>query len=95
MLAMLLEAFGHDVVIELDARRGLTRAINERPDVCLLDIGLQGTDGNELAQRLRLDPRTSHITPVAVRGCGWIEDRQRTSAAGLTMTSSNRSTPPH
>ncbi|HEX8604330.1 MAG TPA: PAS domain-containing protein, partial [Pseudoduganella sp.] len=49
MLAMLLEASGHHVAVEHDARRALARAREESPQVCLLDIGLPDIDGNQLA----------------------------------------------
>ncbi|MET0980545.1 MAG: PAS domain-containing protein [Telluria sp.] len=83
MLAMLLEASGHQVIVEHGARAGLARAQAEAPDVCLLDIGLPEMDGNELAQRLRLLPETARAVLVAVTGYGQENDRQRTLEAGF------------
>ncbi|TWI69816.1 PAS domain S-box-containing protein [Pseudoduganella lurida] len=83
MLAMLLEATGHRVAVEHDALAGLARAETLRPDVCLLDIGLPGMDGIELAQRLRALPATAAAQLVAVTGYGQESDRQRTQAAGF------------
>ena len=83
MLSMYLEATGHEVFVEHDALRALERARIERPDVCLLDIGLPGTDGNELARMLRQQPETQHCLLIAVTGYGQALDRQRTEAAGF------------
>ena len=83
MLAMLLQASGHAVMVEYGARAGLARARVERPDVCLLDIGLPEMDGNELAQHLRALPETAHALLIAVTGYGQESDRQRTQAAGF------------
>ncbi|MET0982577.1 MAG: PAS domain-containing protein [Telluria sp.] len=83
MLAMLLEASGHQVWTEHGARDGLARAQAELPDVCLLDIGLPDMDGNELAQRLRAQPDTARAVLIAVTGYGQEADRERTKAAGF------------
>ena len=82
-LAMLLEASGHRVTVEHDPLRALERADEEAPQVCLLDIGLPGIDGYELARRLRARPATAHALLVAITGYGQDSDRQRASAAGF------------
>jgi CheY-like chemotaxis protein len=53
-----------------------------RPDVILLDIGLPGMDGFQVAQRVRADPVNSSIVIVAVSGYGQEEHRSRSSQAG-------------
>ncbi|MBW8901130.1 MAG: PAS domain-containing protein [Massilia sp.] len=83
MLAMLLEASGHRVIVENDPLRALARAEEEAPQACLLDIGLPGIDGYELARRLRARPATAHVLLVAITGYGQDSDRQRASAAGF------------
>jgi signal transduction histidine kinase/CheY-like chemotaxis protein len=83
MLAMLLEASGHRVTVEHDPLRALERAEEEAPQACLLDIGLPGIDGYELARRLRARPSTAHALLVAITGYGQDSDRQRASAAGF------------
>lgn len=83
MLGMLLEGFGHQVMMERDPLQALARAAAEHPDVCLLDIGMPHMDGNELARRLRHDPSTADITLVAVTGYGRTDDRRQTSEAGF------------
>jgi PAS domain S-box-containing protein len=83
MLAMYLETAGHDVVVEHTSGSALARATSEPPDVCILDIGLPGMDGYELASRLKAQPVTAHIKLVAVTGYGQEQDRQRGMEAGF------------
>jgi PAS domain S-box-containing protein len=83
MLKLLLEQWGHRVRVEDDALHALDSAAARAPDVALLDIGLPGLDGNELAQRLRANPATAGIALVAVTGYGQELDRQRALAAGF------------
>jgi signal transduction histidine kinase/CheY-like chemotaxis protein len=83
MLATLLEAHGHAVSVEYDGTGGLARALRERPEVMLLDIGLPDMDGHELARRLRASPDTAGAILVALTGYGQSEDRERARAAGF------------
>jgi CheY-like chemotaxis protein len=83
MLAMFLEASGHDVLVEYGARAALERARREPPDVLLLDIGLPEIDGNELARRLRAQPETANAVLIAVTGYGQEQDRRAALAAGF------------
>ncbi|WP_169331312.1 hybrid sensor histidine kinase/response regulator [Massilia timonae] len=83
MLAMLLEASGHQVTVEHDARRALARAKADVPQVCLLDIGLPEMNGNELAQQLRACPETAKSVLIAVTGYGQEKDREQSLAAGF------------
>jgi PAS domain S-box-containing protein len=83
MLGMLMEAAGHEVVIEHESRHALERATSEAPQVCILDIGLPEMDGNELAQRLRASPRTAGAVLIAITGYGQDSDRGQTMAAGF------------
>ncbi|NML62886.1 PAS domain-containing protein [Massilia sp. RP-1-19] len=83
MLAMYVEALGHEVSVEYSSIRALALAQSVRPDVCLLDIGLPDMDGYELARRLRADPASAGAMLVAVTGYGQEQDRNRTRAAGF------------
>lgn len=83
MLGLYLEELGHVVAIEYGAIQALARAKTERPDVCLLDIGLPEMDGTELARRLKAQPETSHAVLVAITGYGQEGDRQKVRAAGF------------
>jgi PAS domain S-box-containing protein len=82
-LAMLLEASGHEVLVEHSPHRALARAADAAPQVCLLDIGLPDMDGAELARRLRALPETADALLVAVTGYGQESDRARTREAGF------------
>lgn len=83
LLAMLLEASGHQVAVEHDARLALARAREDVFQACLLDIGLPEMDGNELARRLRACPGTAAAVLIAVTGYGQANDREQTKAAGF------------
>ncbi|MEN3274989.1 MAG: hypothetical protein V7631_779 [Massilia sp.] len=83
-LGMLLKAQGHRVEVEHASSSALARSRSMRPDVCLLDIGLPGMDGNELARRLRAQPETAHSVLIAVSGYGQAQDRQTALAAGFS-----------
>jgi signal transduction histidine kinase/ActR/RegA family two-component response regulator len=83
MLATLLEAHGHAVSVEYDGTGGLGRALRERPEVMLLDIGLPDMDGHELARRLRASPDTANALLIALTGYGQNEDRDRARQAGF------------
>lgn len=83
MLKLVLEALGHEVIIEHDGYRALERAKIEQPNVCLLDIGLPEIDGNELARHLRAQPENQDVLLVAVTGYGQDRDRVNSLAAGF------------
>jgi PAS domain S-box-containing protein len=84
MLAMLLQADGHEVAVEHSGPTALERARAAPPDVALLDIGLPGMDGHELARRLRADEGNAGITLIAVTGYGGEHDREASFAAGFS-----------
>ena len=82
-LRMLLEAGGHSVKTAYDGPSALKRVEAFRPDVVLLDLGLPGMDGVEVARRTRGTPHGRHVHIVAVTGWGQDEDKARTSEAGF------------
>jgi PAS domain S-box-containing protein len=83
MLALYLEALGHHVWIEHSSMRALACARLEKPDVCILDIGLPEMDGNELARQLRMESGTAHALLIAVTGYGQEQDMRNAMAAGF------------
>jgi signal transduction histidine kinase len=83
MLRLLLEAAGHEVLVENDATRGLESARLHTPDVGLLDIGLPDMDGGELARRLRASVSTAGMKLIAVTGYGQEPDRRNAIDAGF------------
>jgi CheY-like chemotaxis protein len=82
-LAMLLKLGGHETASVYTAADALTRAAAFKPDVVLLDIGLPGMDGYEVAQQMRELPGLRDIRLVAVTGYGRSEDRMRAREAGF------------
>ena len=84
-MQMLLEGMGHSVTVVNDGADALQVAKEVRPDVVLLDIGLPGVDGYELAKRLRDAPETHAAHLVAVTGYGQQKDRARSLQAGFDM----------
>ena len=82
--SMLLRASGHDVQTAHDGLKAVQAAIDYRPDIVLLDIGLPGLNGYEVAKQLREHPDFKHVVLVALTGYGQDSDRQISSAAGFT-----------
>jgi PAS domain S-box-containing protein len=80
-LALLLEIHGHEVRTAFAGLDALETASTFRPDVVLLDIGLPGMDGYEVARRLRADDHRGLL--VALTGYGRDDDRQRSLEAGF------------
>jgi len=83
LLAMLVEAAGHDVFVEYSSRQAIVTARTSAPDVCLLDIGLPDMDGNKLAKLLRGQPQTAGAVLVAVTGYGQEQDRTAALESGF------------
>src|SRR5262249_48332105 len=82
-LAMLLRMKGHEVHCAHDGPGALEAAAAVRPELILLDIGMPGMDGYEVARRLRTDGTQGKAMLVAVTGYGQEEDRTRSYAAGF------------
>ncbi len=82
-LAMLLKASGHDVRTAHDGPTALGAALDFRPNVVLMDIGLPGMDGFEVAKRIRQQPLLKDNILVALTGYGQDADRQRSQEAGF------------
>lgn len=80
--AMLLEAWGHTVATAYDGPSGVEVVRRERPDVVLMDIGLPGLNGYEVAAKLKADGIAPRLM-VAVTGYGHEADRQRAEWAGF------------
>ncbi|MBV7534209.1 response regulator [Duganella sp. sic0402] len=83
MMAMMLSGYGYDVNAAADGLLGLSAALDFQPDLALVDIGLPGIDGYEVARRLRADPATREIKLIALTGYGLAEDLRRVMEAGF------------
>jgi len=82
-LAMLLKMSRHQVRIAHDGPTALVAALDFRPDVVLMDIGLPRMHGYEVARRMRQQPILQKIVLVAMTGYGQDTDRQRAQEAGF------------
>src|SRR5580692_531484 len=82
-LARLLELSGHEIHKAVDGVQALEAATRERPDLVLLDIGMPGMDGYEVARRIRSQPWGRAATLVALSGWGQESDRKRSREAGF------------
>jgi CheY-like chemotaxis protein len=82
-LATLLKALNHEVWTAHDGPSGLAAARGHRPDVVLLDIGLPGMDGYQVAEQLRREEFGKNLLLIAVTGYGHEENRQRARTAGF------------
>ncbi|MFL5347734.1 MAG: response regulator [Hyalangium sp.] len=78
----LLELWGHQVEVAQDGMGGVAMALQARPDLALVDIGLPGLDGYRVAQELRARVG-EEIRLVAITGYGGPEDRHRALQAGF------------
>jgi CheY-like chemotaxis protein len=82
-LAILLEGSGHVARTTLSSEEALESAESFEPQVALLDIGLPGMNGYELAQLFRRTPKLKAVRLIALTGYGLAEDRERALAAGF------------
>jgi PAS domain S-box-containing protein len=82
-MAMLLQFEGHEVKTAFDGLEALQATREFRPNVVLLDIGLPGMDGYEVARELRRDGEQQRLVLIALTGYGQAEDRQRSQDAGF------------
>jgi CheY-like chemotaxis protein/two-component sensor histidine kinase len=82
-LALLLESLGADVHTATDGPAALEELDAYRPSVMLLDIGMPGMDGFEVARRARQRLDGRDLTIIALSGWGQEEDRRRSREAGI------------
>jgi two-component system CheB/CheR fusion protein len=82
-LVMLLEMMGHEVKMANDGPEAIEVASRERPGVVLLDIGMPGMNGYDVARKLREQPETQGAVLVAMTGWGQEEDMKRSKEAGF------------
>jgi len=83
MIAMVLQHYGHQTETVYSAHGALEMAVEYRPDFVVLDIGLPGMDGYEVARRLRQIPELKDTRLIAATGYGQDADRQRAEEAGF------------
>jgi len=84
-LELLLKSLGHEVRVANEGFAALRLAESFRPEVVLLDIGMPGLDGYEIARRLRASRLEPQPRIIAVSGWGQSADRERSQAAGFDL----------
>ena len=82
-LAMLLGSMGHETRVAYNGSEALVCTEAFKPDVGLIDIGLPGLNGYDLAKRLRAIPDTHGLRLIALTGYSQPEDRERSKEAGF------------
>src|SRR5688572_637219 len=84
-LNSLLQTLGHETRMAHDGAAALKAAEEFRPNVVLLDIGMPGMDGYEVARRLRATKRGRRLRIIAVTGWGQEADRRKSREAGFDL----------
>jgi len=82
LLQIKLKKLGHAVETAGDGNAGLERISETRPDIAIIDIGMPGMDGYEVAKRVRQNLEDG-ILLIALTGFGQADDRERAAAAGF------------
>ncbi len=82
-MVRLLKLLGHEVAVAHDGPSAVELARGFGPAFILLDIGLPGMNGYEVAETLRRDPGSKDAIIIGVSGYGRDEDRRRSEAAGF------------
>jgi signal transduction histidine kinase len=83
VLKLLLEELGHQVQTADNGLTAVDRILELRPDVALVDVGLPGIDGYEVARRVRASPAGAGLFLVAVTGYGGPRAKARSMEAGF------------
>ncbi|MEM7043255.1 MAG: response regulator [Pseudomonadota bacterium] len=84
-LTFLLERAGFAVMVETDGRKALGAALEDQPDVLILDVMLPELDGYEVLRQLRSDRRTEKLPVVMLTAKGQREDRETALACGADL----------
>jgi CheY-like chemotaxis protein len=83
MFRLMLELSGHEVLEAGEGLKGLELLTTEHPDVAVVDVGLPGLDGYEIARRFRAAPNGRDVLLVALTGYGTPEALERSRVAGF------------
>jgi CheY-like chemotaxis protein/anti-sigma regulatory factor (Ser/Thr protein kinase) len=78
-----LEDLGHEVWVAKDGLSGAAQILELRPDLALVDLGLPGIDGYEIARRVRAADNGAELYLIALTGYGGAGDKARAERAGF------------
>ena len=82
-VALFLRLEGHETTTALDGLQAIELCRSFNPDVAVIDIGLPGLSGYDVAQRLRATPEGARMLLIALTGYGQKEDQQQAKQAGF------------
>jgi CheY-like chemotaxis protein len=82
-LAMLLRLDGHEVHVATNGLEAIDMYTRVHPDVAILDIGMPGLSGHEVARRIRAGDSEHRVKLIAVTGWGQKADKDRAAASGF------------
>jgi len=82
MLSRRLLRKGYEVVLAVDGKEALEKAVSEVPELILMDMSLPEIDGWEATRRLKAAAATRAIPVIALTAHAMSEDRQKALAAG-------------
>jgi signal transduction histidine kinase/ActR/RegA family two-component response regulator len=84
-MQLILEGSGHMCDVAYDGPSAIQKAEGVKPDIILLDIGLPGMDGYEVAQYLRTKSTIREVVIFALTGYGYDKDRKRSEEVGIDL----------
>jgi CheY-like chemotaxis protein len=82
-LGMILELSNYEVLVAHSGEEALQMARHALPEALILDIGMPGITGDQVAREIRREPWGANVLMVAVTGWGQAEDKARARAAGF------------
>jgi len=82
-IEMLLRLSGHETRVVIESDQVMATAAVFDPHVAILDIGLPGLSGYDLARKLRQEPEHAGVVLIALTGYGQMQDREKAVAAGF------------
>jgi CheY-like chemotaxis protein len=83
IMSLLLQQYGYEVAVAHAGPEALTVAAQSRPDIAILDIGMPGMSGYEVARRIRAEAWGKRILLIALTGWGQEEDKKRAFESGF------------
>lgn len=84
MLVRRLKRAGYDVVVAVDGEQGVALALEELPDLVLMDMSLPVMNGWDATRALRQDPRTREVPVIALTAHAMPGDKEKAMEAGCT-----------
>jgi two-component system cell cycle response regulator DivK len=84
LITYILEKKGHKVIAAKTGEEGIKLALNERPDLILMDIQLPGINGLETTQRIRASKQGGDVPIIALTSYALVGDREQVLSAGCS-----------